>query len=144
MILIYRDQALVSSDTIEDIEIYLKRPMFHNIDIGDIGNSLYIDNRDIFSAGYSNRYRLNIINTNMYITDIEYEILSVIYSNNDEINDAYSLYQYIYKHPLLRMDSLDDYIKYREDLDKLCELDYTYKQRYGRELIDNKFNIRRD
>ena len=127
MILIYRDQALVSSDNMEDIELYLKRPMFHNISTNDIGSILYIDNRDTFSIDYIDQYKLNIVNKDLYLTNIEYEILRILYSNSDEINTMYSLYKYIYKHPLLRMDNIDDYIKYRDDLDRLCELDHTYK-----------------
>jgi DNA-binding response OmpR family regulator len=61
------------------------------------------------------------------MTTIEYRILNILYENNPHIYNRYSLYQFIYSHPIFNITNIDEYISYRNKLDRLCELDIDYE-----------------
>ena len=124
MILVYKDYILAFSYTIEDIKDYLNRRMFKNMTKIELDN-LYIDT-EYYSIDSKDKYSLNIIN-GLTISNIEYNILDILYSNNKEINSKYSLYQFIYTHNLINIDNIDEYIKYRDRLENMCYLDNEYR-----------------
>ena len=119
--LMYNKDILLVTSTEDDLELYLKRPMFRCI--SNIDN-LYIENIDYISD-IDLDYVLLSPYKDFYITQIEYRILNILYKNNDTYN-RYSLYQYIYNHPLLQIPNIDEYIEYRDKLDNLCELDMEF------------------
>lgn len=124
MILVYKDYMLAFSYTIEDIKDYLNRRMFKNMTKAEL-NNLYIDT-EYYSIDSKDKYSLNIIN-GLTISNIEYNILDILYSNNKEINSKYNLYQFIYTHNLINIDNIDEYIKYRDRLENICYLDNEYR-----------------
>lgn len=124
MILVYKDYILAFSYTIEDIEDYLNRRMFKNMTKTESDN-LYIDT-EYYSIDSKDKFNLNIIN-GLTISNIEYNILDILYSNNREINSKYSLYQFIYTHNLINIDDIEEYIKYRDRLESICYLDNEYR-----------------
>jgi DNA-binding response OmpR family regulator len=124
MILVYKDYMLAFSYTIEDIKDYLNRRMFKNMTKAEL-NNLYIDT-EYYSIDSKDKYSLNIIN-GLTISNIEYNILDILYSNNREINSKYNLYQFIYTHNLINIDNIDEYIKYRDRLENICYLDNEYR-----------------
>ncbi len=124
MILVYKDYILAFSYTIEDIKDYLNRRMFKNMTKAEL-NNLYIDT-EYYSIDSKDKYSLNIIN-GLTISNIEYNILDILYSNNREIYSKYNLYQFIYTHNLINIDNIDEYIKYRDRLENICYLDNEYR-----------------
>lgn len=125
MILIYKDTSIVSADTIKDIDLFIKnRSMFNNMTDTQIYNT-HIINCESASMRY--KYKINIFNKYMQLSNMEYDILNIHYSMDESIHNKYTLYQYIYTHPLLKIDNIDGYIKYRDMLDDMCYLDREYR-----------------
>ena len=120
--LMYNKDILLVTSTEDDLELYLKRPMFRCI--SNIDN-LYIENIDYISD-IDLDYVLLSPYKDFYITQIEYRILNILYKNNNDTYNKYSLYQYLYNHPLLQIPNIDEYIEYRDKLDNLCELDMEF------------------
>lgn len=120
--LMYNKDILLVTSTKDDLELYLKRPMFRCI--SNIDN-LYIENIDYISD-IDLDYVLLSPYKDFYITQIEYRILNILYKNNNDTYNRYSLYQYLYNHPLLQIPNINDYIEYRDKLDNLCELDMEF------------------
>lgn len=131
--LIYKNNILLVSIDKDDIDIYLNRPMFRNIDINEsILHNLYIENIDYITDNDMD-YVLTLINRDFYITNIEYRLLNILYNNTD-IHNNHTLYQFIYTHPLLQIPDIDEYIKYRDKLDMLCEFDIDYNSIISRTI----------
>lgn len=126
MILIYRDLGIVSSDDISDIDRFIKnRPMFKNMTKTQLSyTDIVYDN---YSEMFEQKFAVNILDKKLILSNLEYDIFNIHYSMNEELYKKYSLYQYIYTHPLLRMHDIDEYIKYRDKLDQMCDLDRTYR-----------------
>lgn len=103
------------------IEIMLKRPMFKNM-TKDQYNSIEIIDRKL----YSTDYRYNIISKRFIVIDIEYDLLYNLYRNDNSINTKYTFYQYLFTHPIFNIKDIDEYIKYRDILDNISELDREY------------------
>jgi hypothetical protein len=127
----YKNNILLVSISNEDIDIFLNRPMFRNIDNYLLYN-LYIEDIDYISDNDMD-YVLTLINKEFYITNIEYRLLDILY-NNTNIHDNHTLYQFIYTHPLLQIQDIDEYIKYRNRLDTLCEFDIDYNNIISRTI----------
>ena len=125
MILVYKDIGLISGE-MSDIKLFIKtRHMFDYLD----DSQTY--NLRIKESGYSNEYdqmlRINIINKYIVLSNLEYDILNIHYSMDVSMYSKYTLYQFIYAHPLLKMNDIDEYIRYRDTLDDMCYLDREYR-----------------
>ena len=118
MLLLYKDIILISFEDISDIDNFLNRPMFNNTNIQDLH---IVEDRSISD------YNVTIIN-GLDISNMEYTILDILYSNDPDINNRYTFYQYLYTHPLLSIDNIDEYIKYRDKLEDICYLDKEYRK----------------
>ena len=128
MVLLYKDNIIM-----EDIDIYntgikilLKRPMFKNM-TKDQYNSIEIIDRKL----YNTDYRYNIISKRFIVIDMEYELLYNLYRNSDTINTKYTFYNYLFTHPMFTIKDIDEYIKYRDILDNISELDRKYDSIVG-------------
>lgn len=131
MILIYRDECIASISDKEELELILNRPMFINI-TKEQSRDLYIrDDIENISNNYIERFRLSIVAKNLIITNIEYNILDILYRNSNSINKKYSFYNYLFTHPLFKIPDIDEYIRYRNILDNMSELDREYNRIIG-------------
>ena len=123
MVLLYKDNIIMEDIDIYNtgIEILLKRPMFKNM-TKDQYNSIEIIDRKL----YNTDYRYNIISKRFIVIDMEYDLLYNLYRNSDTINTKYTFYSYLFTHPIFTIKDIDEYIKYRDILDNISELDRKY------------------
>lgn len=123
MVLLYKDNIIMEDIDIYNtgIEILLKRPMFKNM-TKDQYNSIEIIDRKL----YNTDYRYNIISKRFIVIDMEYDLLYNLYRNSDTINTKYTFYSYLFTHPIFNIKDIDEYIKYRDILDNISELDRKY------------------
>jgi hypothetical protein len=122
--LIYNTNIISTVNNKDDLELILNRPMFKNM-INDQIQNLYIENTDKLNID-KYLYRLIVIGKDIIITNIEYIILRSLYNDSDNINNKYSLYQYIFTHPIFNISYIDEYIRYRDKLYRLSELNREY------------------
>lgn len=132
--LYYKESILCVSHTRDDIEWFLNRSMFNNID--DESFDKYIHIKKIkYISDIDLDYVLILPYDGILMTTKEYTLLSILYDNIDSIHNECTRYQFMYSHPIFIIDNIDRYIRYREELDKLCELDIDYRQFIERTLI---------
>ncbi len=133
LILTYRDTVIATMNNEDELPLILNRPMFTNI-TKEQTNDLHIgDETEISTDNYL--YRLIIIGKDIIITNIEYNILKSLYNNSENINTKYTLYQYIFTHPIFTIPDIDQYIKYRDELYKISILDREYEFNVMNRLI---------
>ena len=133
LILTYRDTVIATMNNEDELPLILNRPMFINITKEQTNNLHTGDETEIFTDNYL--YRLIIIGKDIIITNIEYNILKSLYNNSESINTKYTLYQYIFTHPIFTIPDIDQYIKYRDELYKISILDREYEFNVMNRLI---------
>ena len=123
---LYKRDILLVTYSKEDIKEFINtRSIFNNISDDNISN-IHIEDID-YITDTDLDYILISPYRDMYMTTIEYRILNILYENNPHIYNRYSLYQFIYSHPIFNITNIDEYISYRDKLDRLCELDIDYE-----------------
>lgn len=123
---LYKKDILLVTYTKEDIKEFINtRSIFNNISDDNISN-IHIEDIDYITDNDLD-YILISPYRDMYMTTIEYRILNILYENNPHVYTRYSLYQFIYSHPIFSITDIDEYISYRDKLDRLCELDIDYE-----------------
>jgi len=123
---LYKRDILLVTYSKEDIKEFINtRSIFNNISDDNISN-IHIEDIDYITDNDLD-YILISPYKDMYMTTIEYRILNILYENNPHIYNRYSLYQFIYSHPIFNITNIDEYISYRDKLDRLCELDIDYE-----------------
>ena len=123
---LYKRDILLVTYSKEDIKEFINtRSIFNNISDDNISN-IHIEDIDYITDNDLD-YILISPYRDMYMTTIEYRILNILYENNPHIYNRYSLYQFIYSHPIFNITNIDEYISYRDKLDRLCELDIDYE-----------------
>jgi DNA-binding response OmpR family regulator len=123
---LYKRDILLVTYSKEDIKEFINtRSIFNNISDDNISN-IHIEDIDYITDNDLD-YILISPYRDMYMTTIEYRILNILYENNPHIYNRYSLYQFIYSHPIFNITNIDEYISYRNKLDRLCELDIDYE-----------------
>jgi hypothetical protein len=123
---LYKRDILLVTYSKEDIKEFINtRSIFNNISDDNISN-IHIEDIDYITDNDLD-YILISPYRDMYMTTIEYRILNILYENNPHIYNRYSLYQFIYSHPIFNITNIDEYISYRDRLDRLCELDIDYE-----------------
>ena len=123
---LYKRDILLVTYSKEDIKEFIDtRSIFNNISDDNISN-IHIEDID-YITDTDLDYILISPYRDMYMTTIEYRILNILYENNPHIYNRYSLYQFIYSHPIFNITNIDEYISYRDKLDRLCELDIDYE-----------------
>lgn len=132
--LYYKKYTLCVSYTKDDIEWFLNRSMFNNIDDEEFDKYIYIKKID-YVNDVDLDYILVLPYNGILMTSMEYRLLSILYENIDNIHNEYSRYQFMYSHPIFIIDNIDTYIKYRDNLDSLCELDIDYRRFIERTFI---------
>ena len=133
LILIYRDTVIATMNNEDELPLILNRPMFTNITKEQTNDLHTGDETEIITDNYL--YRLIIIGKDIIITNIEYNILKSLYNNSESINTKYTLYQYIFTHPIFTITDIDQYIKYRDELYKISILDREYEFNVMNRLI---------